>query len=275
MQFGIDYKEIFQDRLVIITGVGRSGTTILGKVLGSMENTYYIFEPAMLKYQVYKDYLDLPILFEDYFLPIIQGRNLNHNPSDDSYCGYYYQHKDIKNAWNTLSRRKKALEYIVEHRPYLIIKSPEFQPLARKLNKIIPSAQFINIKRGLNDTIRSTVNKEWYADDYNSVDYFDQDNIPYFIDPKSRKYWLKWNMYTRAACVWRCLTEYEMPENTIDISYEDLIKNPWRVVENLCVLLGGLKKTIITIRNIKSIKGKTTQYERLLDKIEHPECCHI
>ena len=46
----IDYNKYLKNRVIIISGVGRSGTTILGKIIGSMENTFYFFEPAIMKY---------------------------------------------------------------------------------------------------------------------------------------------------------------------------------------------------------------------------------
>ena len=268
MKFGIDYDTIFKDRLIIITGVGRSGTTILGKILGSMKNTYYLFEPAMLKCQVYKDYLDLPILFEDYFLPLIQGRNLNFNSGDSSYYKYYYSPAEVKNAWNTLSRRTEAIEYVKQKRPFFIIKCPEFQPLAQKLSNIIPSVMFINITRNCNDVINSTVNREWYIDGYTGVDYFDENNIPYFVDDESKEYWNEWNEYTRAACVWRCLIEIELPGNTRNIEYEKLVKEPLKTINMLGL---ELERTIVTDRNINSVKEKVIQYPYKMDCIEPPE----
>ena len=38
-------KELFKNKTLIITGVGRSGTTLLGKVIGSMTPVFYLFEP--------------------------------------------------------------------------------------------------------------------------------------------------------------------------------------------------------------------------------------
>ena len=101
-KIAIDYKGILKDRVIIITGVGRSGTTLLGKILGSMRPAQYFFEPTALKWLPFLPTV-LPLdddaeyvydalratLVEDYILPQIQGRNLNLNPLDDSYTYQY------------------------------------------------------------------------------------------------------------------------------------------------------------------------------------------
>ena len=86
MKLSIDYKAIFKDRVVIITGVGRSGTSILGKLLGSMQPSHYLYEPAILKLMpaIAGDNELGAILFEDYFLPLVQGRSFNFNVLEDS-----------------------------------------------------------------------------------------------------------------------------------------------------------------------------------------------
>ena len=44
-----DYNKIFKNNLVVITGVARSGTTLLGKIIGSLSDTHFIFEPPTFR----------------------------------------------------------------------------------------------------------------------------------------------------------------------------------------------------------------------------------
>ena len=60
MELPPNYDEIFKNKLVIITGAGRSGTTILGKIVGSFSNTHYCYEPHFFRYippLIQKNYL--------------------------------------------------------------------------------------------------------------------------------------------------------------------------------------------------------------------------
>ena len=91
MKIPLDYETVLQDRVIIITGAGRSGTTILGKLIGSMDPAFYFFEPTIVKFGYMHCDLDAlrAIFVEDYVLPLIQGRNINSNENDDSYIGNY------------------------------------------------------------------------------------------------------------------------------------------------------------------------------------------
>jgi hypothetical protein len=294
IEIPIDYKSIFKDRVLIITGVGRSGTTILGKLIGSMKPTYYLFEPAIMKYMLSIDF-DIEtgngqkelisairgVLLEDYFLPQIQGRNLNHNKKDDSYYGHYYT-GTLDAMWNSydLSRRKDAIKYIEQENPLFIIKTNEFQPLLNIARRIFRGVKFIHIIRNGNDVIQSTLKKGWYSDEYMEnqiVDWVErrnENNIPWYIDDVSKNLWYHWNRETRIACVWRCLVEKckEDYDDTFVIHYEYLLTDPEGVILSLTPVLLEYRITEITKRHIEAIKSyKKSNYPKITNKIEQPE----
>ena len=43
-----DFQPLTEDRLIIITGVGRSGTTFFGKILSTFQDVEYDFEPLLM-----------------------------------------------------------------------------------------------------------------------------------------------------------------------------------------------------------------------------------
>ena len=113
MKIHMDYDCILRDRVIIVTGAGRSGTTILGKLIGSMEPAFYFFEPTLIKFGFRSsvDYIQAAFV-EDYVLPTIQGRNINTNRKDDSWIGHYELPGAHVIRQVDLPRRDDALAYI-------------------------------------------------------------------------------------------------------------------------------------------------------------------
>ncbi len=270
-QIPFDYDSIFQNRLIIITGVGRSGTTILGKLLGSMQPSYYLFEPTILKFFLptlaqfslrHIEFLKATLL-EDYFLPLIQKRNINLNIEDDS-CILHY--RNSLTPWPNLSRRKDAIKYIKKEKPYFIIKTPEFQPLFGSAKQAFPGVKFIEIIRNGNDVICSAMRRGWYGNDFVVLDWA-EDGAIWYIDSESKKHWQKWNPETRAACIWRWCCENI---KGIVLRYEDLLDDP----EKYILFLESwflLKRTKITEKHIKAVEEyKSKQYNSILHKIQEP-----
>lgn len=292
-----NYQGIFDGRFLLITGVGRSGTTILGKVIGSMKPVFYLFEPAMMRLVPFLYAIDdsqrhsyskllKALLFEDYVLQLVHGRNLNYNQNDSSYIGNYLPQTDIEDRWERLSRRNEAVEYLRTNQVMIAVKIPTFQTLCSTLGEIISGAKFIHIIRNGSDVIASALRQGWYTDIYmNStiVDWVEHGqgthtcNIPYYLDEESRVLFPTWNQVTRAACVWRCLTEsgLDFYENNQDVcfqlKYEDFIDQPEYFVLKFEDLF-GLERTPITEKHLQSIKShKPHQHSFLHQELAEPE----
>ena len=272
-QIPFDYTSIFRDKLLIITGAGRSGTTLLGKLIGSMQPSYYFFEPYIMRLfgTMVRKWMPM-ILFEDYFLPVIQGRSDTLNPSDDSYIFNY--RNEFKVAG--LSKHKDAVAFIKEEKPLFIIKIPEFQPCFTYAKQIFPGVKFTHIIRNGNDVICSTVNRGWYTDEWlrnDIIEHMDTEFFaPWYIDKESHSEWSNWNPATRTACVWRCCIEkgiFGKNDRGYMLRYEELISNPRNYVKTLSTWL-DLKPTEITERHIKDIKI-SKGYDSILDDIQEPE----
>lgn len=119
-----DYDKIFGKSTLFITGTGRSGTTLLGKILGSLENVYYLHEPNILHFlpvlhrnnaSLQKQYAEMLklILFEDYLLNLIHGRNVNFNELDLSYVGNYQKIDVVKERWSKFRRRQDVVDHLI------------------------------------------------------------------------------------------------------------------------------------------------------------------
>jgi len=259
----LDYEELFRDRVIIINGVGRSGTTIFGKLLASMQETYYLFEPLFLKFGL----CSVPaVIFEDYFLPLVQGRKMDITETDWSYYRNYWMgmRKVIPNS------RQLALDHIKKYNSRFIIKTTECY-CQRALTEIFPNVHFVNIVRNGNDTIQSSLARGWYSDEFMKLfpDYVVDGKIPLIVEEQEdRDNWDEYNQATRCAVVWR--TSIEHFRGWL-IKYEKLLKEPevtFMRVSNKYELTGSnlTSKYIDEIRN-----HKVSQYEDITDQIQEPE----
>ena len=260
MRLTIDYKKLLTDRVIIITGAGRSGTSILGKVVGSMEPAYYLFEPSIMKFCNDLNTLRATI-FEDYWLLQVQGRNRNNNTEDDSYYNNY-------NASSSLTNRNDAIEECYFSK--LVIKLTEYQPMFGRMRHVFPGCKFVHIIRDGNDVVDSMCRRGWYTDDYMKTGFLDwvDNDAPWFIDADSKLKWYGWNQETRAACVWRCVTDVGISDDNDDIFHIDY--DNIKIMSHPLARWLDLSITDLTLKHKKSI-GKQTMHSNIIDKIQQPE----
>jgi len=247
MNLPCDYNAIFKDRVIIIGGVGRSGTTILGKIIDSMHPVVYLMEPAILKYMpmVCKSPFVaggfLGTIFEDYIAPAI--------------CKKY-----------KTFRRFDVMDWIKANNPVFIIKSNELQPQLEDIVKLFDGVKYIEIIRNGINVVDSSLNERgWFKDDYQQID-FHIDGVPYYIFEGDRRLWPKWNPATRAACNWRTLLNYLQKETPI-LRYENL-KNSFQAI--VSELPGHVTVTNETFDLIASVHPEK-QSGITMDDIEQPE----
>jgi len=214
------------------------------------------------------------VLFEDYFLPMVQGRYLNFNEKEDS-CIYHYQGKTFNEfAWNNLNNKKSALKYIESIPPLWVIKTNEIAPWAKTNYEIcFPGVKFLHIIRNGNDVIGSALQRGWYSDQYMEkeiVDFVSKKetyNCPWYLSEEDKQNWRDWNQVTRCACIWRTLVE-TIPTT---LTYESLLEKPERWVQRFSDEF-NLGITHITGQHIKSIKKHSVKsYPDFLPLIEEPE----
>lgn len=256
-----DYADILRGRVVLITGVGRSGTSILGKIVGSLESVEYIYEPALIKYlapltraapagegipaQVLRG-----ILFEDFLLQRIHGRNANFNPSDHSYIGNYYPESEVRRRWETLDRRSDGLEFIERTDPLFVVKTLETQPLLPTLQEAFEDLVVIHAVRNGNDVIKSSLKRGWYSQEHVRTGIIEwmhgstpQLPTPWYLRDDMKEQFAQGNPPTRVAAVWTALNRRALEYDREGLSpletvrYEDLLRSPSSVVDQVSTLL--------------------------------------
>lgn len=297
----IDYSKYFRNNVVIIVGVGRSGTTILGKIMGSMRNTVYLFEPAIMKYlpmlwdkelqvrleglheteEVYPfenyppsfiEQAFLGTLFEDYILPFIQCRSgMSHDSLDWTWWGHYMHAAEYRER-KQLSGRADVLRWLQENKPLFVLKVNESQKMLDVFSYLFYGCQFIHIVRNGFDVISSSIKRGWYTDDSQAIEFADSKKVPLFVNKASRKYWPSYDAVTRAACAWRCLADLNKRSDCWTIRYEDFCDNHDLIAGEI-VDRFGLERSDITDRHVFA----TEQYKQkekqtiTLDMIAEPE----
>ena len=245
--------------VIIITGSGRSGTTILGKIIGSMEPCYYLFEPSIMKYCADVDTLR-PVLFEDYWVLQAQGRNLNINENEDS---YYLNYMDN----NFYSKRKDALRRCQESK--LCIKVTEYTQDSSTVKSWFPGLKFIHIYRNGNDVVDSMAIRGWFTNPYMENGYLDatyNGGVPWFIYGMEAGEWCTYNQHTRCAAVWRSTTETGIDSDMIQIKYENLKAYDFDALSSDL----GLRISKLTRKHIGSIRKPVKHYD-ITRNIQEPE----
>lgn len=301
----MNYEKFFKDRVIIISGVGRSGTTILGKIVGSMKNCLYFFEPAIMKYfpvtpdlqatlcTIWNSDLKqsfLATLFEDYILPSVQGRNLNINVQDDSYWGHYQEYSDLRKRF-VLTSRLSALKWLEKNKDIkFIFKVNESQYLYNVYADLFEGMKLLYVYRNGIDVVNSMIKKGWYKDDYEPIDIYETINgihIPIWIKNNKYKDYINWNQETRCAYAWRKLNEIGMEyyhshnQKNCSLYYYDIWMNNIgefglnnNAIKNLEMSL-DLEKTELTMKHMHSMlefsKNRKQQDRSIIDKIQEPE----
>ena len=215
------------------------------------------------------------ILFEDYFLPLVQGRNINFNAMDDSCMSNYFPkaYEESNARWIKFVKRPDAIKHLQEEKSLFIIKTTEFA-LWDLPDDTFPGAIVINIIRNGNDVISSSIAHGWFDDNYQPIDWVTDSGSPWFLAEEDQKFWSYWNIHTRAACVWRSCIERNRGDGSdpgLDLRYEDLLERPEYWITYFDKWL-ACARTELTDKHIKDVKAhKPKVYPSILDYIQDPE----
>ena len=283
MKPAINYADIFRGRVLIITGVGRSGTSLMGKILGSFTNTLYLYEPAILKYApMYKD-CDLEgirgMIFEDYFAQQMTWRSINAVKDNESYYRNYWYGNELvgecsSGEYTKITNREQVLDF----KPVFIIKTNEAQTNLPFLMELFPNCHIMHCVRNGSDVIQSSLARGWYTDEYfdKAVDlmqsgpgfetpHFSIFEKDFYLDKK------KYNQITRCAHVWRVLMDaYEEhdPDHKYCMNYERFLEYKLDIMQFMKAKYDS-EPTELTIKHFDSIK--ISKHDLITHKIKKQE----
>ena len=269
------------NQMVFVSGMPRTGTTVLGNLVGSFKNIDYHFEPPMIKALL--GYLQTGKLqanefkflfenycFEDLLVPHLAGRTLNFNTHDDSYIKNFLSDEELNKRLGK-SHRKRTIEE--EAKAYrLAIKIPASLLEMAALQNIYPEFVKIITYRNSNDVLHSILKKSWFAPDSLSLNgptliypfvVYANLKIPACIPKRYHDAFVAADELHKAIIFY--ISQYEALEevkNFIFVRYEDLTQAPLEISKQLAKQL-TVELTDKSMAIIDQIKPMEYQHKGL------------
>lgn len=237
---------------LVISGSGRSGTTIIGKLLHSMRGVEYAFEPPLLVSLMpliekldeatwkllYETYL-----YEDFFINALSGRAINTNAADDSSIYQVKAEKEISDRLNHSIRKQDAEKSA--QLATIMYKLPNVVPFLPKLAEYYPDTKFLIMKRDAVGTINSLIQKSWFSDlnvrtsmvwPYRQ---FGNVKVPSWVREQDDGLWVEMTEIDRCAYYYiRVNEDIERIPNRIELNYSELLNAPEFVAHELAKNFG-------------------------------------
>jgi hypothetical protein len=260
---------------VLITGAPRSGTTLLGKLVGSLARLEYQFEPTSLHMiasvyaaggisQILAKQLLTVYLAEDLFLESVHGRRANLRPHDDSQVLYRMHWADLNDRWQQVGNRADAIAFAQTHGLRLAMKTPHLFGSLDLMRSVMTGLKIVISVRNGCDVVRSIIRKGWVSDRglerelWPYVSRVTGVNLPYWVPVAYHDRWPTMSPASRACLMWACNAERGLAERNspdlYEVRYEQLLAEPWPVVEVLAAQLGH-ETTLHTRRWVDSIRS--------------------
>jgi hypothetical protein len=261
------------NRLIFVTGVGRSGTTMLGRIIHSMEGVEYGCEPPML-FTIMQLVRELPepdfrllfeaCLHEDLLMGQVTARAMNRNPADESCVFTAKTQEEIaarqSRAWT------KATSRDVARAARLCVKMPDVASLLVDVQRLYPGMEVVVIHREGNAVINSALKLRWWADDtleHRDIVWPSRNpagrSIPWFVEDDRMEWWQSASELERAAYYYvQSLAGLDRISNPIILSYEHMMADPAGTVHGLASRL-GLRFGPVTPSLIEGVQERTKQ----------------
>ena len=237
---------------ILITGSARSGTTLVGSLVHSMENVEYSFEPATLISLIsvinkfpkkYWKYLYDTYMYEEILLNSSAGRYINCNRVDDSSIYKVKSLEEIEERVNNVLSRESIQSRI--EKSIIAVKIPNIVYKIPALKAYYPDIKVVIVLRDAVDTLNSLLNKKWFAPEIPRSEvlwpYHDDldHNIPFWVKKKDFIEWIGMNEIDRAAYYYiRQSENIDAIPDRLEIKYSELMKDPLRQTEELSNSLG-------------------------------------
>jgi hypothetical protein len=253
----------FCSNAILITGSARSGTTLVGSLIHSMEKVEYVYEPPLLVSLLtlienlneshwrllYETYL-----YEEFFLNSIAGRAINCNRVDDSSIFKTKTTQEIE--LRLCAHVTKGISQQRSIGSVIAFKITDIVYTVPKLKEYYPSLRVLVVLRDAVDTINSLLQKKWFSRETPNSDLIwpfsmhEGVNVPYWVKVGDEVSWITMSELDRAAYYYIRVNENVADIfNRIEIKYSDLIHSPkkevGRIAEILNLDFGDKTKEII------------------------------
>ena len=252
-------------RSVLITGVARSGTTLMGTLMYSLENVEYIFEPPLLTSLVpaidevstktwrllFETYL-----FEDFLIGAVAGRRINTNRHDDSCIYNAKSEEEVQDRLSHSMGKDEAFRTALTKR--IALKLPSVLPRVTKLRSLYPEMQVLIMLRRPEAVLSSMLRKNWLSDRRlraGTVFWPSREGyelcVPYWVPEASISGWLEASEIDRCCMFYAAMYESisGSSEGSIIADYDRFLLDPTRcfqaIAERLNLNFGARTLTIL------------------------------
>ncbi len=281
-----DVQESNTATCTILTGAPRSGTTLLGILIGSLGGIDYHHEPPMFWVLsslfsmkalspsaascLLKSYLHEELLIES-----VHGRRANLRPTDDSLVLKAIHWEELIERWQRIKNRADAIQYVSNKNLRLAVKTPSVTELIPFFETALPKSRFIVIIRDGRDVVRSILRKGWLTDEGLKDNYWpykviDGQKIPSVVEDSAAERWVGMSATARACYLWgrdaehalRLREKASLKDRIHVVMYEQLRRDPVLVMRDVAKFL-STEMTDLTELGIQRVRplGKVPEQQ--------------
>ena len=227
---------------ILVTGMARTGSTLLGNLLHSCQGVEYLFEPPAL-FGLFplldtipdRDWMWLygMYLFGDFLLDAVAGRRLNLNPHDASYFGAAKSSGDLAQRLGRTWPTEELFQLASERR--ICYKMPDIVPWVPKLMELFPGTKVVLTVRSSDYIVRSLLRKRWFGDAGKAARWYGwEGRFPIWLPLDLRS---KWRSTDECGRCWLYVEFMEAQASKLEgvavVKYEDLTRSPRSVFASL------------------------------------------
>lgn len=261
------------DDAIIVSGLARSGTSIVSKIIHSFKDIEFSYEPPLL-FSLFSIINEIEeavwrllyetYLYEEILIDSLCGRALNCNLKDSSSI-YFVKDKDLIAQRLSRSISKTEAESLAKIKS-IAYKIPDVAPFLSSFQKYYPGSRVVLTKREVSQVFASLKRKRWFHDDNLTSNFcilFPSKRVnnllvPFWVSEYDIDYWIKSDENHRIAYYYIQMTKSLISlDNIIKVDYDELVVDPNFVVNIIAKKLGvefGNK----TLDIVKSISRKSS-----------------
>lgn len=237
---------------ILITGSARSGTTIFGKLIGSLQTVEYFFEPPML-FSLFALLDQLPsnearllfdtFVYEELLIGALSGRMINLRSQDDSSIYNTKTETEVARRMRATARKSD----IETETATIAVKLPDFIYRLTEITEILGVKRLLISIRDPSSTISSLLRRGWFTDtalQAGDITWPNRFNgrvaAPHWIPFEWLEFWDTMNEADRAALYFITQTNLteKQPKTALVFDYEQMVRQPRALLKSVADHLG-------------------------------------
>ena len=241
------------DNAIIITGAARSGTSVMARLIHSMEGVECVSESPMISSIIaMREHMAADAwkvlyetcLYQEVLLGSISGRTINPNREDESSI-YKVKSGELIEARLSRSIRQRDIDDDLLRGSRIAYKVVCLGPFIPGIQESYPNTQVVMMLRDPDQVIHSSLERQWFSDSMLRTQnllgpgrFVDGVMIPHWVEASFHELWLQWDELHRVAYYYvRAYQAIEKIHNVVTVLYSDLCSHPHHTVKELAAVL--------------------------------------